>query len=359
MVMAMLVENRLDNYSESLVILISGAGYENFGDDVILSKWATAYRRFDIFLVCGKSIEQHKHLAIKKHFLLHSLNAENADEIIKLALNYKNVLVHLTGGGFCNDKFDTAPKIFSLLFRLQAFATVIGTGLSFYPLSNDSKLMLRGIFFKYLSFRDIYSKQSYGRTSSPFIGDDLLPVFTPATQSRPGKALFINIQNQFDLVERLSLVAQRICEIVAEGNYSLVVLCELCTGDLDILDFLHIDGLKVYRRCDFLAGDVKPAKGDVFIGTRFHFRLLMENAGATGFYIIADNYYSNKHETNGLPWNFVTGRSILMSAEDFIAERYCFPDRSKKINIKINFRIMKKKLELILLKVMLRFGILP
>jgi hypothetical protein len=354
----MLKNTRLTDSCDTLVILISGAGYENFGDDVILSKWITVYRNYDMLLICGEHIEQHKCLGIKKHVPLHLLDSGSVDEIKDLARNYRKVLIHITGGGFCNDKFGSAPKIFSLLFQLQEFAAVIGTGLSFYPLSHDSKLMLNGINFKYLSFRDFYSRQVYEGLCSPFYGDDLLPVFAPASLSRGGKTLFVNIQNQFDLVGKLSLVAKRVCEIVAAGSYSSVVLCELCTGDLDVLNYLDIDGLKVAERCDFLAGNVKPANGDVFIGTRFHFRMLMENSGATGICIVADDYYSNKHEKTGPPCNFVPGRSVLMSVEEFVSAPFYFPDAVKKINAKINFRIIGKRIESIFIKKMMRFGIL-
>jgi hypothetical protein len=336
------------NQSETVVVLISGAGYENYGDDAILSNWLDVYKNCDLILISGPAYKGHENASIISHFLMHDLKScepqgiqklfaklkiDAAQEIKKLIANYEYAIVHIVGGGFCNDKFGTAPKIFRLLKELSPVASLVGTGISFVPLSGESLEELKKLKFKYISFRDRISEYGCFGGFFPILCDDLLPemasreALTPASE----KTLFLNIQNQFGACGQIKNIAKKIKTIISQNDYKSVVLCELCTGDLDIRTYL--DDVQIMSRAEVYKGSLQPKQGDHFVGTRFHFRMLMEYAGATGIVIVVDNdYYSNKHEIDGQHTNFMSGCSVVKSISDFIQSDAVFPKWEMKTN---------------------------
>ncbi|MDD3370308.1 MAG: hypothetical protein PHE27_00635 [Alphaproteobacteria bacterium] len=304
-----------------LVVLICGAGHKNFGDELILSKWLDFYSDKKIFLVCGPAPRLEGHVCVVGHEILEQLDPAMTARIEAQAARYKNVLVHLAGGGYCNDKFHTAPKVFAFLKRMGERADIIGSGVSFYPLEEASRELLNEIDFKAISFRDAFSGALYKKPNACVGGDDLLSVFGKmSAPSKEGKNLYINVQNQFGIVGRLPAIAKRIAQYARDGRFDNVYLCELCPGDMDIESCLDIEGFKIVTREAMLAGAVVPSKNDFFIGTRFHFRMMMENSGARGVIILADDYYKNKHEVGSPSCNFVPGRSAVVSLTEFL---YC------------------------------------
>lgn len=323
-----------------VTLVVSGAGYGNYGDDVILSRWLTAYRGHELVLVAGPNLESHEGLRPLRHFLLHEVCH---DEIMGyLSSTGPLRAVHLLGGGYCTDTFGTAPPLFRLLENLQRLAPIIGTGVSFVPLGAASLEILQRIRFRYVSTRD---RATYDHTRGDvrlMLGDDLLPFCASRRASTPGRrpTLYVNIQNQFDVAGMLGAVARKIGEAMDAGGYERVVCCELCPGDLDVC--AHLPGVTKLARRDVYAGTLQPRRGDNFIGTRFHFRMLMEHAGATGMAVLADSaYYANKHEAGAAAVNFLPGRTTVVSLHDFLSNPIAFPPFARSTSL----RAFLKRLE--------------
>lgn len=316
-----------------LTILISGAGYGNFGDDVILTRWLAFYASSDIVLVCGANIDSLVGSQLVCKIPLDSLDETSINQIDGIRGNYKRACIHLTGGGFCNDKFGSAANVFALIKRLSARALVIGTGVSFYPLSADSRESLNSIRFDHISFRDRFSRDVYRGRNAVLTGDDLIDAFEPArTDSKKPSDLYINIQNQFDILGSMGEIAQKLSKIIEASHYQRVFVTELCAGDLDILEYIDRERVVVVTRQEMMAGKLKIAPNDNFIATRFHFRMLAEYADSTGIAIIADDYYRNKHEIGADNVNFLRNRTRVRSIQSFIAEEASMPRKTFAMN---------------------------
>lgn len=235
----------------------------------------------------------------------------------------QKIRIHLLGGGFCNDLFLTASTIFSFLLSVQETATIIATGASFFPLSQESRHLLSKVKFDYISVRDRYTAEML-QTICPIRGDDLLGVMKDTSVPCSGKKkLYINIQNQFDAVDRIAEIALRVKELASTFSLAIII-CELCPGDLDVVEYLDGYYWQVINRSDFLAGTVPIESGSYFIGTRFHFRMLMEKNGLTGIAVIVNHYYENKHEIHG-GYNFRAGHTRVVPIDVFISESLRFP----------------------------------
>lgn len=312
-----------------LAILISGAGYGNFGDDLILRRWLAFYADWDVVLVCGANIDSLVDGHMARRILLHSLNQTSINQIENIRQNYRKACIHLTGGGFCNDKFGSAAKVFELINRLSAQAIIIGTGVSFYPLSADNIEILNWIPFDHISFRDRFSRDVYVGRNSALTADDLIDAFESVhTDPEKPSDLYINIQNQFDIVGNIFRIAEKLMRIIGSDEYQRVFVTELCAGDLDILE--HIGGARVVAvtRQEVMNGKLKITPNDKFIATRFHFRMLAEYADSTGIAIVADDYYQNKHEAGADNINFLRNRTRMHSIQSFIEEDISMPRKT-------------------------------
>lgn len=326
-----------------LAILISGAGYGNFGDDLILRRWLSFYAGWDVVLVCGANIDSLVDGHKARRIQLHSLDQTSISQIEGIRENYRKACIHLTGGGFCNDKFGSAANVFALIKRLSARALVIGTGVSFYPLFADSRESLNWIRFDHISFRDRYSQDVYMGRNAFLTADDLIDAFEPArTGPERPRDLYINIQNQFDILENMSKLAQKLTKIIGSGEYERVIVAELCAGDLDILEYIGGERVVVVTRQEVMNGQLKISPKDNFTATRFHFRMLAEYADSTGIAIIADDYYQNKHETGVDNVNFLRNRTRVRSVQSFIAEETLMPRKEFAMNWRRDLKCVER-----------------
>lgn len=333
-----------------LVVIISAAGYENFGDDVILARWVKFYIGWDLVLVSGAKIDSIVDRKLISIIPLDSLDDYRISQVEGIARKYKKICVHLTGGGFCNDKFGTAKNVITLIKRMPNNAIVVGTGVSFYPISVETIENLKLIAFHYISFRDRFSKNTYTGGHAFLTGDDLIDSFKYKPPVRTtSRNLYINIQNQFDIENNISAIANKISNIIKMGDYRLVSVIELCPGDLDIIKYIDREKIIVVKREDVMAGNIRIGSNDNFIATRFHFRMLAEYSGSTGISIISDDYYRNKHEVATSGVNFLKNRTHVMSIDEFIAKEISMPRREAAIN----WRRYLKRIEIAWLRVLI------
>jgi hypothetical protein len=160
---------------------------------------------------------------------------------------------------------------------------------------------------------------------------------------------------------QLNDIAKKINDLIEDGVYSSIIFCELCSGDLDILKYFNFSSqenkrVTIMRRSQILGDELKPHSGDNFIGTRFHFRMLMEYSGATGITLLSDEiYYLNKHKSN-VECNFIFGRSRVLSISDFmISDIKLELLRLNLSSFKFQrYRIFLKKIEKIIINLFLR-----
>jgi hypothetical protein len=320
-------------------ILISAAGYGNFGDDVILARWLRFYSDWDLILVCGSKIDSFVDRELAAGFPLDALDEKIIGQIETVASTYKKVCVHLTGGGFCNDKFGTAGNIFELIRRMSPRSITVGTGVSLYPISAQSEEIFNSLRFDHISFRDQYSREMYRGENAYLAGDDLIDAFARSPFHRKSsKDLYINIQNQFEIRNNIDGIARKLTKIIKHGAYRKVVVAELCHGDLDILDHMDRDRVIVSPYHQMMAGKLKIGANDDFIATRFHFRMLAEYSGSAGISIISDDYYNNKHEVGAKNVNFLKSRTRVMSIQKFITEEVSMPLKKSSMNWRRYFK---------------------
>lgn len=333
-----------------LVVIISAAGYENFGDDVILARWVKFYVGWDLALVSGANIDSLVDRELISRIPLDSLDDYKIGQIEGIARKYKKVCVHLTGGGFCNDKFGTAKNVITLIKRMPKNAVIVGTGVSFYPISAETIENLKLISFHHISFRDRFSKDIYNSGHAFLAGDDLIDSFESRPPARTtSRDLYINIQNQFDIEDNILAIADKVSHIIKMGGHRLVFFVELCPGDLDIIKYIDSERIIIVKREDVMAGNLRIDPNDNFIATRFHFRMLAEQSGSTGISIISDDYYRNKHEVGTSGVNFLKNRTHVMSIDEFISKEISMPPRDAAIN----WRRYLKRIEIVWLRVLI------
>ncbi len=289
---------RATSSGQRRVLLISGCGWKNYGDDIIARHWLSHYRGCPAMLLSGGPhtdfLGQPDNLVERSTF--QSLFAGTLNDEFVCA----GGRVHLLGGGYLNDFFQTASP---LVGALKSFAArgvqLVCTGASFFPLADVRPLA--ELPFEHCSLRDRFSASLPLERAVPLLlGDDsyLIPekrlkhVEPRATH----RTLLVCVQAQFGCEDHLERIGQAIGRLARRGDFEVVRIARLCAGDERIFDFVDFPLKDLIRYEDLMKNGVPRSDGSYFISTRFHLRLLCERFGVPGLGLVINPYYRNKHE---------------------------------------------------------------
>ncbi|MBX3381413.1 MAG: polysaccharide pyruvyl transferase family protein [Phycisphaeraceae bacterium] len=295
-------DESLPSVRPSPIVLISAAGSGNYGDDLLLRYWLARYPTDAVTVVV---IPGHESIPLGEARTLLITDAIQEPVRFGARLVAEGAqLVHLTGGGYCNDLFNSARPMARLLRFLARSTRVIATGVSFHPTGEKSLRALQSVPFDLLAVRDLYSLRAAGPRclSTLLAGDDagLIPPNQFLAASTDGeRRLVVCWQDQFAGPTVPQEAARVITHLAAQLNPDRTIVLDLCPGDGAITEFLSPLRPIVVTRQDALQNGLPLRPSDTVITTRFHPRLLAERAGARTLGVALNDYYANKHELDG------------------------------------------------------------
>jgi hypothetical protein len=328
------------NQPEQTVVLVSGCGTRNFGDDIIARHWVRYYRPRPVILIAGGT---------RLEFLgsqPHVIEALTFHEFFagKLDPSGTPLLIHIVGGGFVNDFFDVAAPMARAIGPLvENGSRVVCTGTSFFPLQLPQ--LVASIPFSYCSVRDRYSSRLPYRHVAPRLnGDDAYMI--PETELRcdqpqfSPRTLLVCVQSQFGCEQKLGAIGATLGRIARNDGFEAVRVVQLCDGDEQIFDHVDFQNKDCIRYEALMKTGLPQSSNSYFISTRFHFRLLCERLGIPGLGVVINRYYDNKHEhQTSLDKFLFVGPAILL--DDLLALEHV-----PKVTPVLRARMFLRKLKL-------------
>jgi polysaccharide pyruvyl transferase WcaK-like protein len=339
------------------IALISAAGSGNYGDELIRKLWMQFYKNYSVVDISFSPVSE----------------GENGDytfvdkaKLWDFEYTFSGVdLIHFAGGGYINDEFNTISNYTDALLFLQKKIPLVASGISLQPSDiNHAELFLKQNW-ELMGLRDatsfLQARKVLGRRAS-FSFDDTWKFSLKSVMkkvNREERTVFINLQEQFDLViesEYLSEV-QEIIGIIMRMRKSepnlIVVVIEAHKSDARLateLEKVNIDSL-VLSAEEWLKTGIKFSKLDLLITSRFHPRLLFSRVGIPVKSIVVGNYYQQKHMD-------ASGRIFLYSDFDLESEFYSVMNgvsfRLWKTRCFAKANLFKLQLGLILCRVRIR-----
>lgn len=328
-----------------MILLITGSGEPNYGDDLILKLWINYYRTIgydqDIVVDCKSisgSIELHnfdqnvyftkyiKKLTTGRKYCIdeyitigeshiqenHLFKGWNAAKRKSFnILNFK--LIHLIGGGYINGNWPNSFAIFGAINsikKLNNHVKIVATGLGLMPLEEIQAFTMQRVSriisesFDLFEVRDEYSyfhlnKHNFSTKIINGYDDTFIaPIDKIVSKEQLNNdSPAIHISSFIKTPRDIQLISQSV-ENLANKGYKRVIFWECNIKDSDNLDELKkvikLPSVNIKTK-QLIYGQIPFSADDYLITSRFHPHLICFRLGMIGKYLSTSSFYDFKH----------------------------------------------------------------